>query len=651
MQVFEFHFNPRLRPASGSQAKLPDLIFDTFCFEPENIYEKRAGSLYMAGVLKNVLPQNIRFLDNLARVVKERYYTPTLHSPEKSLKESLKSANDFLERIVKGGNVSWLGNLFFAALSLRNFELNFTKVGDLKIYLLRGGQTIDIDKKLKLEGIEPYPLKIFGNIVSGRLAENDIILVLTKEVSDCFQSQNLISEIAKLTPFDEKGLREILEKKREELLKVSGICLLIFLSKEILAKKRETILPRPKEFSLKDVFSQVVNPLKKIIGKFRLPLFKFPKLKTPKPRFPKLSKNVILILFLIFCLALGFFFSQKEKKEQLKEFKAGLEKIQEKVDLAESFLILKESRPQVIQDADKLLKESWEELYPLTKIAHSLPRNLSGQVFSLEDIISENLEQINKLVEISEPEKFFEFNPREFVPQKLLFDGKDLYSFSPYSQNLFKIDEEGKGEIIQSEKKFNLAADSDGSLLFFAKPDQLTILNNGSPASVILEEPYSDFNFDALSSYQSNLYFFDKKTGEIIKYPFLGDLKWGSPRLWLAQKAIDGESTAVDGSLWILDKDNSINKYYAGVLQEKLKTDIFPEIKDLSKIFTSPALPYLYVSEHCQNRIIILNKSGRLIKQFRSEKFDNLLDFVVSPDGKEIYLLNGLKVYLLTNLK
>ncbi|PJA83821.1 MAG: hypothetical protein CO146_00505, partial [Candidatus Nealsonbacteria bacterium CG_4_9_14_3_um_filter_37_29] len=125
MQVFEFHFNPKLKP---------DLIFDSFCYEPENIYERRVGSLYMAGVLKNVLPQNLRFLDNLAKVVKERYYTPTLHSPEKSLKESLQRTNDFLERIAKSGNVNWLGNLSFAILSLRNFELNFAKVGDFKIF-------------------------------------------------------------------------------------------------------------------------------------------------------------------------------------------------------------------------------------------------------------------------------------------------------------------------------------------------------------------------------------------------------------------------------------------------------------------------------------------------------------------------------------
>ena len=101
----------------------------------------------------------------------------------------------------------------------------------------------------------------------------------------------------------------------------------------------------------------------------------------------------------------------------------------------------------------------------------------------------------------------------------------------------------------------------------------------------------------------------------------------------------------VDGSIWILNKDNSITKYYGGWPKETITLDIFPSPKNFSKIFTLPNLPYLYFLEPEQNRIVILNKKGEIVKQFQSEKFDNLLDFGVSENGKTIYLLNGLKVY------
>lgn len=663
MQVFEFHFNPPKQSefASG-QAKL---IFDSFCYEPENIYEKRLGSLYMVGFLKNVLPQHFRFLDNLARLIKGEYYRPTLHSQEKSLKESLRMANEFLENIAKAGDVSWLGNLSFATLSLRNFELNFTKVGDLKVFLLRGGEIIDIDRKLRFQEIEPYPLKIFGNIISGKLAENDILLVLTKEVSDFFQGQNLLDEIAKIIPSHQNfgaGLKEIFDSKRAELLKISGICLLIFLSKEILAKKREAILPQPEKFSFKQVLSPALSFIKKLIKKPSLPPLKVPRLKLPHPTFPKptfpkitiptfpkLRKNLIVILVLILFLALGAFIFQKEKEQQLKEYQTTLNQIQEKMEQAENFLILKETSPEAVQEANLLFREAWEEISLLTKIASTLPQNLSNQISTLENEISQNLYQLNKLVEIAEPKLLFEFNSREFVPQRIVSDGENLYFFSPYSQNLFQVSKNGEGQLIQVEKRFNLAVSLVDSILFFSKPNQLINFKNGQfNETFFLEEPYPNFNFNDFSSYKSNLYFLDKKPGEIIKYSHLGNFEWNSPQLWLnpqTKKAIEAKSMAVDGSVWVLNKDNSISRYYTGRLQETLSFDIFPEPKDFSKIFTSPTFTYLYILEPTQKRIIILSKSGQIVKQFQSAKFNNLLDFAVSEDSKTIYLLNGLKVY------
>jgi len=301
MQVFEFHFNPKLKP---------DLIFDSFCYEPENIYERKMGSLYLVGLLKNVLPRNLRFLEKLQKVIKEKYYKSTIFTPEKSLRESLKEANEFLEGLAKKGDVSWLGNLSFAILVLKNFKLNFTKVGGMKIFLLRRGQIIDIDKKLKFQDIEPYPLKIFGNIVSGKLAEGDLILVLTKEIFDFFQKNLLLNEIAKLPHFSEKGLKDILNGKTEDLSKISGALLAISLRKEVLAGKREIILPKiSKEFSLKEVLSPFLRSFKK---------FQKPKIKIPNPkelirnsisfviRRKILNKKLILILALVLVLVLGF---------------------------------------------------------------------------------------------------------------------------------------------------------------------------------------------------------------------------------------------------------------------------------------------------------------------------------------------------------
>jgi hypothetical protein len=297
MRIFQFYFNPKSRE---------DLIFDSFCFEPENIYEKRLGSLYMVGGLKNALPKNYNFLEKIAKFVKENFYKKTLAKPEKALRETLKETNQFLEKIAKSGDVSWLGNLSFAILNLKNFELNFTKVGEIKFYLIRGKKVIDIDRRLRLQDIEPYPLKIFGNVVTGKLIENDLVLVLTKEVFDFFQNENLIQKIRELGYFNERDFKKILDEKKEALSKVKGIAFVISLSKEVAKQKKEIIAPKVlKEFSLKDFFSPFFKTETK-----KLKPFSFSKIFSPfKERASILFKSpkFLLVLAFILILILGYF--------------------------------------------------------------------------------------------------------------------------------------------------------------------------------------------------------------------------------------------------------------------------------------------------------------------------------------------------------
>ncbi len=240
---------------------------------------------------------------------------------------------------------------------------------------------------------------------------------------------------------------------------------------------------------------------------------------------------------------------------------------------------------------------------------------------------------------------------------KIISESKNLYLFSPYSENVFKIDEKNTGKILTINRDIQAANLISDSVLLFSKPNFIINLKDESfEPAITLSPPYADFNFNNFSSYQGSLYFLDSQKGAITKYNYLGNYSWDAPYLWLnkqVKNAADFRSMAVDGSVWILTKNNVIQRYYAGLLQENLNLDIFPEIKDITKIFTASYLPYLYLLEPLQKRIIILNKTGptslpeagQVVRQFFSSQFDNLLDFTVSSNGRTIYLLNGLKIY------
>ncbi|MBZ9572160.1 hypothetical protein KJA15_02430 [Patescibacteria group bacterium] len=657
MQVFEFHFNPKLKE---------DLIFDSFCYTPENVYEKRLGSLYIVGELRNTLPQNLKLLHSLAQIIKGKYYAfPTL-SKDQSFSEGLKKANEFLAEEISKENTSWLGNLSFAVISMKDFNLNFTKVEGLKILLARGGKILDIGDRLEFKEIEPYPLKVFKNIVSGKLAEGDLIIVLTKEVFDLFSKENLINEIAQVPieeKFYEKKLKKTLKNKEELLSEISGICLLIvlkpeFVPKEIFTFKKETPL-----FSIWQVLKPVSSGVRNFL-KIPKKIFSFKKERVLPPKIgflekikakPKnlivslsskikissnFKKNLILISALIFFLILGFFIFKKEREYRLKEYKVNLNKIQQKIELAKDFLVFKDEKK-----ANSLFREAWEEILPLTEEKTFF----KNEALALKESIEKELQNLSKLEKIAEPELLFQFQKGEFFPQKMLLLDKVLYFFNPYYQDLYKF-QQGEKIKIETNQKFNLASLlSENSILFFSKPDKLILFqDNQFKESFSLKEPHPDFEFNDFSSFKGNLYFLDGKTGEILKYPFPLVFGKDSPNLWLnpeTKKVIDGKSIAIDGSIWILDKRNKIHRYLLGKYQETLDLDFFPYLENLDKIFTRWNLPYLYLLESGQNRIIILEKSGQIFSQFQSEKFDNLKDFTVSENGKKIYLLNGLKVY------
>jgi len=124
--------------------------------------------------------------------------------------------------------------------------------------------------------------------------------------------------------------------------------------------------------------------------------------------------------------------------------------------------------------------------------------------------------------------------------------------------------------------------------------------------------------------------------------------KISDPVLWLApgtKKPVLAKSIAIDSSLWILAKNNQIDRYYKGDYKDSLNINLFPKASNFTKILTNEFSPNIYILEPKQNRLIILTKDGKILKQYQSDKFDRLLDFTVSKDERTFYILNDRKVY------
>jgi len=222
MEVFELHFNPRNKKG---------LTFDTFCFEPEDKKEKKLGNLYMAGELENSLPQKRHLLSSLADIIRKEYYKNFDDSPEESLKKSLEKANEFLSFQVKNNNVDWLGNLDFVVLTIdSSCSLNLAKVGNLRIFILRSDEILDMGQAAGLQEMVS-PSKIFQNIITGNLDQGNKILITIKEIADLLEKEKVLEDLTKV---EEKGIKRIFKINRKLFENLFGFCLIISLT----SKKR-----------------------------------------------------------------------------------------------------------------------------------------------------------------------------------------------------------------------------------------------------------------------------------------------------------------------------------------------------------------------------------------------------------------------------
>ncbi len=660
MQVLEFHFNPKNKES---------VKIDSFVFEPENNSERRLGGLYMAGRVSSSLPKEENFLDNLAQTVKKEYYYDLQKSPESSLKQSLKKANEFLSRIIKKGKVDWMGNLDFAIVSVAplkidipdkeieeksELRINFAQTGNIKILLIRDKEILDISQDIRNEEAKIYPLKTFEDIVNGRLMPDDKIIILTKNIFEYFKEKDLIRNFIKAN--NQKTINEILKSRKKELSELSGVCL--FLMLEGTPKKKSNIkIPL---LSLKKITPKIPS-LPKIKLKLSLPKVKLlPKVEQIKKlslpwnikEFSKIKEKIIPIIFLILLLSSASFIFKEEKQKEFKINKQILESIEAEKSHAENLLIFHDD-----YEANLAFQSAWIEVNKLLEETNPLERNvLREEAEKLKNSIEESLFPLNNIEEILNPETVLEISEEktDLIPQKIIFlsnlEENFLFLSNPFSSNIYSFNlSKEEGEVLNFGKNIKMATFSSNSLLLFSEPNFLTqYFPGGEETKKFQLVPQMKLEFKSPATYNSNIYFLSPAKGEITKY-FLNNEENISGFDWLDSRTektpLKGRSMAIDGDIWILNDDFKIDRYYQGLFKKSLNINIFPLLENPTRLFASPNIPHLYILEPSNKRIIVMTKHGEIVKQYRSDEFNNLLDVTVSKDEKEIYLLNGLKVY------
>lgn len=646
MLIFEFHINPKIKNTA-----LNSFHYNSFNSEQkpyENSAKKPANELYLANysTISNQDTKITDFNNLLATEIKKNYYS------KKSFQQIFKKINNFLQKQIKTNNIFWFNNLNIAVLNIiskkNSYDINFTKTGNVKFLLIR-------EKQISNIAIELESKNLFESIASGQLLENDKILILSNEIFSAFtyfKKQNILEEIANLDLFDHKKIKKILRKHKKNLNHTTGICIFISLNKKNLSlyeKQKYTFFfnsihnnskfdknflknfnlltqlkkkwPRSDlgHFSVSNFLKQTKLKLTRAsFVNFNLSFFAFLKKISIILKKFLFSKFALFAFILILILFFGSSIFKQDEKKQVEHHQEQLKEIKTKIIQAESFLIIDNQKQAKI-----LFQDAWEQINNLTNQDETTDQSFN----EIKKTIESHINDFNQIEKIENP-----FVLQEQIPKDLL-----------------------------AREKYNLTSFWKNSILVFENPNQLIKLkNNEIQEKIFLSNLDTNFNPQNFCVYFSNLYFLNTISGEIIKYAGnskqnetnIANIKWEKPKIWLqSDSLINAKSITMDNNIWILSSENKIHRYYAGQYKQTLEINIFPELKNPKKIYTSPTLSYFYILDASENRIIILDKkslidnNAKIIKQYTSEKFNNLIDFSISTDEKTIYLLNNSLIY------
>lgn len=229
-----------------------------------------------------------------------------------------------------------------------------------------------------------------------------------------------------------------------------------------------------------------------------------------------------------------------------------------------------------------------------------------------------------------------------------------LIAFSPATSSLFVYDLlSGETKIISTYPSITGFTEAstpkeNDYILFVYNKKQLMRLNMNDLSVNLIEISFTSDKSEiaGFSVYNRRLYVLDPADNTILRHD---SIKTGfSPgQDWLKDKSSslsDGYDLTIDGDVFITKNDGKILKFASGEVQGFQVFGIDPAINSPAKIWTYTDIPYIYVLETSQKRLIVFEKDGHFVGQYTNDSLVQPTGFSVDYASRTAYILDSGKL-------
>jgi len=181
---------PELEPYFESilfcnEKKLRPFI-EIFICEPENVAQQKLGTLLGIFEISDFSEDSSYISNYLISVIKKEYFSKLKRGSIESFEAALHKANLALSKLAEHGSIGWIGKFNAIIASIEKNNIHLSQAGTVSALLLRSTTLTDISEGLAPEEGELTPLKTFVNVTSGRLEEEDKVIIATENIFNIF---------------------------------------------------------------------------------------------------------------------------------------------------------------------------------------------------------------------------------------------------------------------------------------------------------------------------------------------------------------------------------------------------------------------------------------------------------------------------------
>ncbi len=192
---------------------------------------------------------------------------------------------------------------------------------------------------------------------------------------------------------------------------------------------------------------------------------------------------------------------------------------------------------------------------------------------------------------------------------------------------------------------------TDAGILILARDGHLfEVTKDGQTRQDAIVQTDTWKDVKRIDTFVGNFYVLDAGASQIFKYAPTPEGSYTlAPESWIQtgqEETGPLVDMAIDGNIFLLTSDGIVSKFTAGEKQDFPMSDLETPITSSKSIFADPDGRFVYVGDPAEQRIVVFDKEGQFVRQFRATKKDEatdvlgkLVSVVVDEAQQQVFLL------------